>query len=188
MNFPPGDLLLRHETLAHHHDDLMQRSVTFSALADEARARLQEVSLLQRETKLKGDLSSVFHSMASPSCFSFLTRFKGHNDVATLQKTLETTQLDITAKTRDLELKQITGLRLITLGSDVGVVVVTFRYQAATRRWSWGEFVGLWRICTNEPRQRRRAGCTRRVAAVECEIAALWCCMTMTVFAGGGPS
>jgi hypothetical protein len=53
---PPttGDLLLRHETLAHHHDDLMQRSVTFSALADEARARLQEVSLLQRETKLKG--------------------------------------------------------------------------------------------------------------------------------------
>jgi len=81
-----GDLLLRHETLAHHHDDLMQRSVTFSALADEARARLQDVSLLQRETKLKG-----------------------HNDVALLQKSLETTQLDITAKTRDLELKQITS-------------------------------------------------------------------------------
>ncbi len=33
----------------------------------------------------------------------------GHNDVALLQKSLETTQLDITAKTRDLELKQITS-------------------------------------------------------------------------------
>ena len=50
-----------HTHIVHSH--FIQRSVTFSALADEARSRLQEVSLLQRETKLKG-----------------------HNDVASLQK------------------------------------------------------------------------------------------------------
>ena len=33
----------------------------------------------------------------------------GHNDVALLQKNLESTQLDITSKSRDLELKQITS-------------------------------------------------------------------------------
>ncbi len=38
-----------------------------------------------------------------------VTTPQGHNDVAVLQKNLESTQLDITAKSRDLELKQITS-------------------------------------------------------------------------------
>ncbi len=70
-----------------------------------------------------------------------LTNAAGHNDVAVLQKSLEGTQLDITVKSRELELKQISSSDKVRLLYLVQPNRVSVQFSCF-RRWSWGAFDG----------------------------------------------
>mmetsp|Transcript_15081 Transcript_15081/g.37742 ORF Transcript_15081/g.37742 Transcript_15081/m.37742 type:complete len:307 (+) Transcript_15081:31-951(+) len=65
-----NDLLKRHETLKAHHKDLQRRAAEVVALNDRYRTELQQYTKEGQDTKLKG-----------------------HNEIAVLQKSLESTQL-----------------------------------------------------------------------------------------------